>query len=149
MLVDTNAAFLPFRTGLELRREVERWLPGAELAVPTVVHAELERLVVRGAPLAAAAQAFASSLRSVRTTGRGDPAIVAVAGRLRATVLTADRALAERLRRVGVAVLVPRDRARLELKLPRRGGPGARPPRRPVSRPNPYEATSARTAREG
>jgi len=98
---------------------VERLLPGAELTVPTVVNAELERLVGRQAPRAAAARAFARRLRPVRTSGHGDEAVVKAAIRLRAAVVTADRKLAERLRREGVAVLVPRDRARLELKLPR------------------------------
>ena len=136
VLLDTNAAFLPFREGLALEQEVDRLLPGAELAVPTAVRAELDLLVGRGAARALAARSFAGRLRTVRTAGRGDSAVVEVAVRLRTAVVTADRALAERLRRAGVAVLVPRDRTRLELKLPRAAvRPGGRPPRRPA-RPN-------------
>ena len=87
--------------------------------MPAAVVAELERLVARRTPHAAAAAAFARSLRPVGSDGRGDAAVVAAARRLRASVVTADRELAERLRRVGIAVLAPRDRVRLELKLPR------------------------------
>lgn len=104
--------------------------------MPTAVRAELDLLVGRGAAWAAAARSFAGRLRTVRTTGRGDSAVVEVAVRLRAAVVTADRVLAERLRRAGVAVLVPRDRTRLELKLPRVPvRVGGRSPRR-RARPN-------------
>ncbi len=101
--------------------------------MPSVVRAELDGLLARGTPGAAAARTFARALRPVPSRGRGDAGVVEAAVRLRATVVTGDRALAERLRRAGVAVLVPREHSRLELKLPR---PGARPapsrrPRRP------------------
>jgi rRNA-processing protein FCF1 len=119
VLLDTNATFLPFREGVALASEVDRLLPGAELAVPEAVVAELDRLVARRTPHAAAAAAFARTLRPVGSNGRGDEAVVAAARQLRATVVTADRALTTRLRRVGVAVLSPRDRVRLELKPPR------------------------------
>jgi len=103
--------------------------------VPTAVRAELELLVERRAPHAEAARALARPLRTVRTSGRGDLAVVEAAVRLHAAVVTADRALAGVLRQAGAAVLVPRDRARLELKLPRlRPGP-ARPARRRAARP--------------
>jgi rRNA-processing protein FCF1 len=127
--------FLPFREGLPLAQEVDRLLPGAELAVPGAVRAELEGLVARGAALAAAARTFAAPLRTVPTVGRGDDAVEEAAVRLRATVVTADRALAERLRAVGVAVLVPRDRVRLELRVPKY--PAAGPVRRRAGRARP------------
>jgi rRNA-processing protein FCF1 len=95
-------------------------LPGAELAVPSAVRAEIDRLVARRASHATAARSLVDGLRAVPSALRGDAAVREAAVRLRAAVVTADRALAERLRRAGVAVLVPRDRARLELKLPRR-----------------------------
>ena len=86
--------------------------------MPAVVEAELDALVRRGAPFALAARAFARSLRTVPSPGRGDRGVLAAAVRERATVVTADRSLAGTLRERGVAVLVPRDRARLELRLP-------------------------------
>ena len=119
---------LPFREGLALADEVDRLLPGAELAVPQAVLAELDRLTERGALHAAAARAFARRLRPVPSEGRGDAAVVRTASQLRASVVTGDRRLADALRGVGVAVLMPRDRARLDLKLPRAA---AAPPGRP------------------
>lgn len=115
VLLDTNALFLPFRTGLALVDEIERLLPGAELLVPTSVLAEVDRLVGRGVPHAPAVADLAAGFGSVPSQGRGDAAVLATALALGAWVLTADRLLAERLRRHGVGVLVPRDRARLHL----------------------------------
>jgi rRNA-processing protein FCF1 len=122
VLLDTNALFLPFRAGLPLVDEVARWWPGTPIAVAGPVLRELDRLVERRAPQAAAARAFARGFRAVPGDGRGDAALLRVALSLAAPVVTADRALAVRLRAAGLPVLVPRDRTRLELR------PG-RPPR--------------------
>ncbi len=115
MLLDTNALFLPFRAGLELVAEVERLLPGAELVVPETALSELDRLVTRGLPQAGAVRRFATGFRTVPARGRGDTAVLHAAAELGAWVVTADRLLSERLRRAGVGVLAPRDRARLTL----------------------------------
>jgi rRNA-processing protein FCF1 len=129
VLLDTNAIFLPFREALPLTTEVDRMLPGAELALPSSVRDELNRLVERGVPHAAAARAFAQRLRVVPSKGRGDRGVLEAAVRLRATVVTADGALADSLRRAGAAVLTPRDRSRLDLRLPRFGAAGPEGPR--------------------
>jgi len=92
-----------------------------------VVVAELDGLLARGARGAGAARALADTVPVVPAPGRGDAAIVAVAARLGATVVTADRALGAELRRRGVRVLRPRDRHRLEETEglpPRRRGKG-------------------------
>jgi rRNA-processing protein FCF1 len=123
VLLDANALFLPFRHRLPLEQEVARWWPGVPLAVPTSVLRELDRLVARRTAHAAPARALAGGFRAVPTDGRGDRAVVRLAVELGAPVVTADRLLAARLRREGISVLVPRDRARLELQ---RGEPPAR-----------------------
>ncbi len=134
VLLDTNAALLPFRTGVPLAAEVERLVPGAELAVPDAVRGELDRLVERGEPHAAAARALVGPLRTVRVDERGDRAVRAAALALGAPVVTADRLLARRLRTDGVTVIVPRDRARLELQP---GAPAPPPSVRRERRPRP------------
>jgi len=126
---------LPFREAVPLAEEVGRILPGAELAVPSSVVGELENLLRRRAPHAASALALARRLRTLPTEDRGDAAVEELAVRLRATVVTADRGLAERLRRQGVAVLVPRDRTRLELRWPLPTAPDDRTSRRRAARP--------------
>jgi hypothetical protein len=74
-------------------------------------------------------------------SGRGDSGVLAAVAGTGAVVATADRAFQARLRARGLAILAPRDRSRLELKLPTGTAPGpatvkARTPigRRPAAR---------------
>jgi len=107
------------------------------LVVPTSVRSELIRLSARGVPGAQAALALSERFSPIEARSRGDAALVELAFRRGAAVVTADRALADRLQSQGVSVLVPRDRQRLELhpgrslEVPR---PGARPRSGPLSR---------------
>ena len=115
VLLDTNALLMPFQMGLDVEGEVERVMGRCRIAVPQVVLAELEAMSgsVRDAP---AAQAFAQRFPVEPTEGRGDDAIVDLAMRTGAVVVTGDRALIERLRAEGYKVLRPRQRSRLELR---------------------------------
>ncbi len=124
MLLDTNALFLPVRVGFPLEAEVDRHLPGARMTVATSTIRELDRLIARRTAGAVAARALAERFPRAETASVGDRAIVELASRRAWAVVTADRALAAELSAVGVAVLVPRDRHRLELRPGRvtRGG---------------------------
>ena len=131
--MDTNALFLPIRAGFPLEAEIARILPGAPVRVTSSTLRELDRLESRGTPGARGARQFADRLPTTPTRLDGDAAILDVARRRRAIVVTADRELARRLRAEGLGVLMPRDRHRLEL----RPGDGPEPPaRRPRARPN-------------
>jgi rRNA-processing protein FCF1 len=114
VLLDTNALLLPVRSHFPLEAEIQRLRPGAVIEVPSSVLGELDRLALRGVPGARAAVALARRFRVFDVAGRGDLAIVEAAEGSRAAVVTADRALANRLRSQGVEVLAPRDRHRLE-----------------------------------
>jgi rRNA-processing protein FCF1 len=85
-------------------------------------------------PHARAAVDYARRLRSVPVLGRGDAGVLEAARRHHGTVVTVDQALAARLRSEGLAVLGPRDRARLELRAGRRPE-DVRPVRRARARP--------------
>jgi rRNA-processing protein FCF1 len=135
VLLDTNALFLLARRGFPLAAEIERFRPGARLEVASGSLAELDRLVARRARGAALARAVAARLAVVPSTGRGDAALLELARRRGAWVVTADRALVERLRAAGVPALVPRDRTRLAAVLPAPSN-GSKAPRRAVARPN-------------
>ena len=89
--------------------------------MPACVHAELAHLHARGTADAAAALEFARRLPELPAAGRGDAALRAAARRVGGIVLTADRALAARLRADGLPVLVPRARRTLLLRRPRPG----------------------------
>lgn len=143
-MLDANALFLPFDRGMELEAEIARWIPDGVIAVPRSALAELDHLRRRGTPHAALARALADRFPSLANPGRGDAAIVALARRRRAVVVTADRDLRDRLSGLGLAVLVPRDRARLTL-VERRARPAAAATvknRPPLDRPPPRRRTS-------
>jgi rRNA-processing protein FCF1 len=127
VLLDANALLLPVRTLFPLESEVDRINPGARLVVPSSVIDELGRLVARGVSGARGALALAQRFPVIPVEGRGDAAILRAAVRHGAWVVTADRALAEQLRRQGVNVLVPRDRHRLELHRGRASTPSPPP----------------------
>ncbi len=136
VLLDTNALFLPFTAGIDLDAEIRRWDPSATIAVPTGARGELDRLAARGVPFAGAARALAGGFPEFPTERRGDTGLLELARGRAAAVVTADRALAERLRTAGVTVLAPRDRARLSALSPRpsRERPGRRAARATVKK---------------
>lgn len=112
--------FWPFTHGVRFAPELERLFPaGARLWVPSSAAGELARLERRGVAGAKLARSLAETLPTLPVDGHGDDAILAAALSHRAVVATADRALAARVRASGGSVLVPRDRARLELLGPR------------------------------
>ncbi len=114
VVLDTNALILPFELGLDLLSEIERELGRCRVVVPEAVLAEL-RSMAADVPDARAALRYAQRFESVPTEGRGDEAVLELAVRERAVVVTADRALLERLRAAGLRALRPRERHRLEL----------------------------------
>jgi uncharacterized protein len=144
VLLDTNALFLPIRVGFPLEAEVHRLVPGARLVVAASGVRELDGLVEGAAPGASGARALAAKFDRVPSTGAGDDAVLEVAVREHAVVVTADRALQERLRQRQITVLAPRDRHRLEV---RPAHPANEPRRRrPTSAP---EKSPPRTSRRG
>lgn len=120
--MDANILFPPYPAH-RLIDQVEELVPGARVGVPGSVRRELEALRSDGEPGAVVACTLADRLPSVPNRGVADDAILAAATRLNGIVLTADRGLQGRLLRLGLDVLVPRDRSRLHLL---RGGPARR-----------------------
>ncbi len=120
VLVDTNGWFLPLASPLRLESAVDAVLPGARLATASSVIGELERLVQQGVAGAYAALALARRYPCVSTRRRGDEGVLDAAIRRRAVVLTADRALLERLAERGLRTLRPRGVRRLALEGGRR-----------------------------
>jgi len=118
VVVDTNVLLLAARRGFPFRAEVDRLVPGARLAVPSSVLRELDLLVARRTAGSVVARELAGRLEVEATARSGDAGVVDVAVRSRGIVATADRALQRLLTGRGIGVLIPRDRARLELRPP-------------------------------
>lgn len=115
VLLDTNALLMPFQMKLDVEGEIERVMGRCRVAVPQVSVAELRAM---GSSLrdGAAALKFAERFEVLPTVGLGDDAIVDLAIRTDAIVVTGDRGLIKRLRDAGLRVLRPRQKKRLELK---------------------------------
>ncbi len=114
VLVDANALLLPFTTHFRLEEEINGQVDGARVLVPSSVLGELERVAVRGNTDARAAREFARRFDVVPTTIPGDDALVDLGRRLKAWVVTGDRALRTRLLEAGVPVLFPRGKSHLD-----------------------------------
>ncbi|HZY71253.1 MAG TPA: hypothetical protein VFF67_09805 [Thermoplasmata archaeon] len=127
--MDANALFLPFTASVALVPEIERLVPNARVVVPSSVIEELQLLRERDTPNAKAAIELSRAFDTVANDGRGDVAILRLAQSAGAAVVTADAELGRTLREAGIDTIVPRDRARLEL---RRGS--RRRSNRPVNR---------------
>jgi len=134
VLLDTNILFLPVRGGFPLVREIDRLVPGARVIVAESTLREHDRLRDRSTPDSAVARSLADRFDRVPAVREGDSAVLEVALREGAVVVTADRALEARLRSAGISVLVPRDRHRLELLRARSVTPSRPGPHRRVAR---------------
>ncbi len=102
LVVDANGLLMPFQFHLNLDTEIARLLGDVPVLVPESVLGELERL---GTKEAKAALALAHKYEVVTTELCGDDAIIDVAERYSAVVLTNDRELIERLKKRAIPVL--------------------------------------------
>ena len=142
LLLDTNILLRSARPGFRWEGEADRLVGGFRAQVPSIVMAELDRLISRGVVGSRAAREIARRFPTAHGAGRGDDAILALAVRRKATVLTADRALAGRLTEAGIDVLIPRDRNRLELRRGDRTVAGLAPPRATVKKRAPLRTST-------
>ncbi len=135
VVLDTNMLLLAARRGFPLEAEIGRLLPAAGPVVPSSVLRELDVLVARRTAGSSLARALADRFPTTTSTRTGDDGVVEAAVRAGGVVATADRALQRRLAGRGIAVLAPRDRARLELRRAAARQPLSRAPRSTRSRP--------------
>lgn len=118
VVLDTNALLLPFTDGTDLAHEVGGLLGAVRFVVPLPVVTELETLAAGGDATARAARGALRFLDHARldtesSARPGDDAVLDVAVRLGAAVLSNDRRLQAEARRRGLVVLASRGRGRL------------------------------------
>ncbi len=102
LVLDSNGLLMPFQFRLNIDREIERLLGEVRVLVPSSVLGELNRM---GSKEAKSALALASKYEAVQTALSGDDAVIEVAERFSAAVLTNDRELIGRLKAKGIPVL--------------------------------------------
>ncbi|MCJ7606450.1 MAG: twitching motility protein PilT [Thermoplasmata archaeon] len=102
VVLDANALMMPFQSRMNLDSELERLFGEVICLVPSSVLGELNGLREKHAK---AALALARKYEIVETDKRGDDAVIDVAERRSAVVLTNDRELIDRLRELGIGVV--------------------------------------------
>ena len=102
VVLDTNALLMPFEMKMNLTLSVERLIGEAEFIVPGPLIGELKHLDNKYAD---AALQLARKYERVPTEATGDNAVIELALQRNAYVLTNDKVLRGRLRKVGVSLI--------------------------------------------
>lgn len=102
VVLDANALMMPFQFRLNLDREIARLLGDLSVLVPSSVLDELSGLDDAGAK---AALALAAKYEVAPTDLRGDDGVVDVATKRSAAVVTNDRELIFKLKRLRIPIL--------------------------------------------
>ena len=102
IVLDANALLMPFQFNVNIDREIRRLFGEIPVLVPSSVLGELAN---SGDPNSKAAVALAKKFTIVETDLRGDDAVMDLAIRRSAAVLTNDKELISRLRDEGIPVV--------------------------------------------
>jgi rRNA-processing protein FCF1 len=102
LVLDANGLLMPFQFHINIDSEIKRLLGDVRVLVPSSVLGELERM---GTKESKAALALAARYEAADTLLSGDDAVIDVAERHSAAVLTNDRELIRRLRGLSIPVL--------------------------------------------
>lgn len=102
VVLDANALLMPFEFSINIDYELQRLLGECEVIVPAPIIGELRRSRSKHSR---AALALARKYKVSETKGMGDEAVLELAVRLGAYVLTNDQPLRARLRRRGIRTI--------------------------------------------
>ncbi|MCD6370244.1 MAG: twitching motility protein PilT [Thermoplasmata archaeon] len=104
VLLDSNALLMPFQYNLNLDSELTRLLGDYEVYVPSCVLGELRKLSKRRWEAKAALQ-LAEKYTIVEVKNLGDKGVIEAAKKLKAVVVTNDKALRIKLLREKIKVI--------------------------------------------
>ena len=104
VVLDANALMMPFEYRLNLDLEIRNTLGDANIFVPSCIVGELERLSKKRWEAKAALQ-LARKYEIINVENLGDKGVLEAAKKLKAYVVTNDRALARILKKEGIKVL--------------------------------------------
>ena len=102
VVLDTNALLMPFEMKMNLTISVERLLGEVEFVVPGPLSGVLKHLDNKYAP---AALQLARKYEIVPTEATGDNSVIELALQRNAFVLTNDKILRGRLRKLGISLI--------------------------------------------
>ena len=110
VIMDANALLMPFQFGLNLDIEIESLIGEFHGVVPSPILGEVRK---NGGKWAKAALSFARKYEVLRTENMGDKAVMELAKKLHAIVVTNDEALQRKLRLEGIPYIYMKNRSRL------------------------------------
>ena len=115
VVLDANALMMPFQFGLNIDLELGRLVPGCEMVVPSSVIEELKAVLGKTKdPHARSALSLAPKYRRINVEGSGDEAVLELARRLGAVIVTNDKGLRARAQAAGLKVIGLRGKNHLE-----------------------------------
>jgi rRNA-processing protein FCF1 len=115
VIIDTNAMILQIEYKINFESELVGLLGSYEIFIPITVLNELSHIKDKHAR---AALKLAQKYQNVESVKTGDDAIVSLALKLNAIVITNDRELRKRLLALGKSVIYVRQRAYLAMEVP-------------------------------
>ena len=115
VVLDTNALLMPFEVGINLDLEVRNLLGDVRFVVPGPLIGELKHLAEDNRH-AKAALALARTKEIVQSDAHGDDAVLEVALRENAYIVTNDKELRRRARKVRIPLLYLRSGTHLILE---------------------------------
>ncbi len=104
VVLDTNALMMPFQYGLNLDLELRNLIGNPRIYVPSCVLGELKNLSGKKWE-ARAALKLAQKYQRVEVNNPGDSGVLEAAKKLEAVVVTNDRELMEKLRKMKIQVI--------------------------------------------
>lgn len=113
VVLDTNALLMPFEVGINIDLEVRNLLGDVRFVVPGPLVGELKHLDSR---FAKPALALARSREIVPCNARGDDSVLEVAQREGGYILTNDKELRRRARKIGIPLIYLRSGTHLVLE---------------------------------
>ncbi len=112
VVFDANALLMPFQFGVNIDMEIERLLGEFHGVVPSPILGEIRR---NGGKWAKAALSLAKKYEIMRTENMGDAAVIELAERLDAVVVTNDQELQRKLRLNRIPYIYLRSKHRLDM----------------------------------
>ncbi|UCE36633.1 MAG: DNA-binding protein [Thermoplasmata archaeon] len=115
VIMDTNALIMQMEYRIDIEDELTGLLGAHEILIPSAVIAELHGINNK---FSKAALKFASRFRTLDSVKSGDEAILSLALKLKAVVVTNDRELRMKLKENDLRVIYIRQRSYLAIDIP-------------------------------
>jgi rRNA-processing protein FCF1 len=118
VILDTNALMIPYQSGINIEKEINRLLGMCRIIVPSSVVEEMEYLAQQDGKVGRAAKLGLNIIkkrefRLMETEYKGDDGVLETALKMDGAVVTNDHDLKQRAKEMGLPIVFPRGENRL------------------------------------